>query len=76
VLLPLEASAPELLGNLNRRSGHESDTSHVRCPSEVRSDSQDYPSVSLGGGHRYYRTAQPLLEFAYRGLSRQEQRLV
>jgi hypothetical protein len=70
VLLPLEASAPELSGNLNRRCGHKSDTSHVRCPSEVRSDSQDSPSVSLGGGHRYYRTVQPLLEFAYCGLSR------
>jgi hypothetical protein len=76
VLLPLGASAPELLGNLNRRCGHKSDKSHVRCPSEVRSDSQDSPSVSLGGGHRYYRTAQPLLEFAYRGPGRQEQRLV
>jgi hypothetical protein len=71
VLLPLEASAPKLSGNLNRRCGHKSDTSHVRCPSEVQSDSQDSPSVSLGGGHRYYRTAQPPLEFAHRDLTRQ-----
>jgi hypothetical protein len=71
VLLPLEASVPERLGKLNRLCAHKSDPSHVRCPSEVRSDSQDTTSVSLGDGNRYYGTAQRPLDSARRGLSRQ-----